>query len=136
MVRWVLQEKKIHSFFYATVSCSVRPSYLINAGYEGFIGIISTMPFNHYAKIKHILEQQPAGWYIKRIDKPTMAKMFNGEVRKYDHYYRLYDHKNEPIKYGKFQQLERLAKIVNIAATPIVDEVSTTPTKVKRVPTP
>lgn len=80
------------------------------------------MPFNHYAKIKRILEQQPAGWYIKRIDKPTRAKMFNGEMKNYNHYYRIYDYKNEPIQYCKFQQLERLAKLVDIEAIPLVGD--------------
>jgi len=72
------------------------------------------MAFNHYAKIKSILLQQPAGWYIRVINQQTTAKKFNGETRKFDHYYRIYDHNNEPIKYCKFQQLELLSKILQI----------------------
>lgn len=72
------------------------------------------MVFNHYAKIKDILQKQPAGWYIKLINTPTTAKKFNGQTRKFDHYYRIYDHKNEPIKYCKFQQLDLLSKILQI----------------------
>jgi len=73
------------------------------------------MVFNHYSKIKSILQQQPSGWYIKVINMPTTAKKFNGESRKYDHYYRIYDQYNKPIKYCKFQQLDRLSKILNIS---------------------
>lgn len=81
------------------------------------------MAFNHYAKIKHIIEQQLPGWYIKRIDAPTTAKMFNGEIKKYDHYYRIYDHTGTAIKYCKFQQIDRLAKILQspIADLPVID---------------
>jgi len=72
------------------------------------------MVFNHYSKIKSILDQQPAGWYIKIINEPTTAKKFSGEIRKYDYYYRIYDHNNEPIKYCKFQQLDRLSNMLQI----------------------
>ena len=48
------------------------------------------MAFNHYAKIKRILEQEADGWYIRRIDEPTEAKNFKGETVRYDHYYRIY----------------------------------------------
>lgn len=71
------------------------------------------MAFNHYAKIKAILQQQP-GWFIKRINKPTSAKTFKGEVKTYDHYYRIYDHDGVAIKYCKFQQLDRLARILQV----------------------
>lgn len=74
------------------------------------------MAFNHYAKIKVILQQQAPGWYIKRINEPTSAKTFKGEVKKYDHYYRIYDHNGTAIKYCKFQQLDRLAQILQIPA--------------------
>ena len=74
------------------------------------------MSFNHYAKIKRILENEKPGWYIKKINKPTTAKKFNGEVRKFDHYYRIYNSDNQPIKYCKFQQLDLLAKIMNTPA--------------------
>lgn len=73
------------------------------------------MPFNHYAKIKRILDQQPPGWIIKRIDEPTTAKSFKGEVKHFSHYYRVYDNKDMAIKYCKFQQIDRLAKILNVA---------------------
>ena len=72
------------------------------------------MAFNHYSKIKDILQQQPPGWYIKVINAPTTAKKFNGELRKYDHYYRIYDRNNIPIKYCKFQQLDRLSNVLHI----------------------
>jgi len=74
------------------------------------------MPFNHYAKIKRILDQQPDGWFIKRIDQPTSAKNFKGETIKFDHYYRIYSGGGEPIKYCKFQQIELLARILNTPA--------------------
>lgn len=72
------------------------------------------MAFNHYAKIKRILEQQPGGWVIKRIDQPTQAKNFKGETSRFSHYYRIYNEKSEPIKYCKFQQIERLAQILGV----------------------
>lgn len=81
------------------------------------------MAFNHYAKIKHILEQQQPGWYIKRINEPTMAKTFSGEIKKYEYYYRIYDHQDTQIKYCKFQQIERLAKALqlHVSDLPILD---------------
>lgn len=81
------------------------------------------MAFNHYAKIKRILDDQPVGWIIKRIDEPTSAKNFKGETVYFPHYYRLFDRYGEPIKYGKFQQIERLAQILElpVEALPIVD---------------
>jgi hypothetical protein len=81
------------------------------------------MPFNHYAKIKRILDQQPPGWIIRRIDKPTMAKNFSGKAVSFTHYYRIYNSNGEPIKYCKFQQIERLASILDLPfeALPIVD---------------
>ena len=72
------------------------------------------MAFNHYAKIKRILAEQPVGWYIKRIDEPTSAKNFKGEVRRFDHYYRIYDSADQPIKYCKFQQLDLLASALHL----------------------
>ncbi|MCA9339244.1 hypothetical protein KC939_02765 [Candidatus Saccharibacteria bacterium] len=72
------------------------------------------MTFNHYAKIKQVLEQEPSGWYIKRIDQPTSARKFNGETRYFDHYYRIYSANDEPIKYCKFQQIDLLAKVLKI----------------------
>lgn len=81
------------------------------------------MPFNHYAKIKRILEDQPEGWIIKRIDMPTVAENFKGERVSFTHYYRIYDSDGEPIKYCKFQQIERLARILNmpVEALPVVE---------------
>lgn len=81
------------------------------------------MAFNHYAKIKRILEAQPPGWFIKRIDQPTSAKKFNGETVNYDHYYRIYSHDGDEIKYGKFQKIDMLASILNVSVEelPIVD---------------
>ena len=66
--------------------------------------------FNHYAKLKRILASEPAGWYIMRIDEPTTAKTFRGELRHFDYYYRLYRVDGTQIKYGKFQQLDLLAQ--------------------------
>lgn len=70
------------------------------------------MAFNHYAKIKRILEQEPDGWYIRRIDEPTEAKNFKGETVAYDHYYRIYSADDKPIKYCKFQKIDKLASIL------------------------
>ena len=81
------------------------------------------MAFNHYAKIKRILAEQPDGWYIRRINKPTSAKNFKGEVRQFDHYYRIYDATDQPIKYCKFQQLDLLAAALPLPADalPIIE---------------
>lgn len=81
------------------------------------------MPFNHYAKIKRILDQQPAGWTIRKINEPTSAKNFKGETVRFTHYYRIYNSDNHPIKYCKFQQIERLAKILetSVENLPIID---------------
>ena len=80
------------------------------------------MLFNHYAKIKRILNEQPQGWVIRRIDKPTSAKNFKGETVHFTHYYRIYSASGEPIKYCKFQQIELLAKTLNlpVEALPII----------------
>lgn len=80
--------------------------------------------FNHYAKLKRILDAEPPGWYIIRIDEPTTATNFKGETVTFDHYYRLYSANGEPIKYGKFQQLARLAQALSIPeeALPVVIE--------------
>jgi len=81
------------------------------------------MPFNHYAKMKHILDQQPDGWIIRRIDEPTSAKNFKSETTYFDHYYRIYGVNGEPIKFCKFQQIERLARILDVPveALPLID---------------
>lgn len=81
------------------------------------------MPFNHYAKIKRILDQQPEGWIIKKVDEPTSAKNFKGETVKFPHYYRIYSQSGNPIKYCKFQQIERLARILEtpVENLPVID---------------
>lgn len=81
------------------------------------------MAFNHYAKIKRILDEQPDGWIIRRINQPTTAKSFKGEVKTFDHYYRIYTHAGEPIKYCKFQQIDRLAAALHtpVESLPIVN---------------
>ncbi len=87
---------------------------------------LDDMPFNHYAKIKRILDVEPPGWTIKRIDEPTKAKNFKGETVHFSHYYRIYSSKGASIKYCKFQQIERLASIleVPVEALPVIDEGS------------
>lgn len=82
------------------------------------------MAFNHYAKIKRILDEQPPGWYIRRIDQLTSAKNFKGEVVRYDHYYRIYDAESNEIKYCKFQKIDTFASVMKIAVEdlPIVSE--------------
>ncbi len=84
------------------------------------------MSFNHYARLKRLLATEPDGWYILRIDEPTTATNFKGEVRHFDHYYRLIDVSNQPIRYGKFQQIERLARALacDPADLPILDAES------------
>ena len=81
------------------------------------------MAFNHYAKIKRLLDAQSDGWYIRRIDEPTSAKNFRGETVEYDHYYRLYSHDGQIIKYGKFQKIDKLASVMGVAVEelPIVN---------------
>ena len=82
------------------------------------------MSFNHYAKIKRILADQPDGWFIRRIDEPTSVKNFKGETIEFPHYYRIYSVNDEPIKYCKFQQIERLSAALNIPveALPIIEK--------------
>lgn len=79
------------------------------------------MAFNHYAKMKRILEGYK-NWYIVRVDEPTTSQSFNGELKKYDHYYRVYDADGVPIKFCKFQQIDRFSKAMNIPteALPII----------------
>ncbi|MDN5819417.1 MAG: hypothetical protein L0H36_02600 [bacterium] len=78
------------------------------------------MAFNHYAKIKQILATQPSGWYIRRIDQPTSARNFRGETIDYPHYYRIYSADNQPIKYCKFQKLDKLASILGKTAEEMI----------------
>jgi hypothetical protein len=79
--------------------------------------------FNHYAKLKRILDAEPPGWYIRRINEPTTATNFKGEKVTSDHYYRLCRTDGTSIKYGKFQQLPRLAQALGIDAAdlPVID---------------
>jgi len=72
--------------------------------------------FNHYAKLKRILDTEPAGWYITLINETTTATNFRGEKVHFDHYYRLYRADGTQIKYGKFQQLSRLAHTLGVHA--------------------
>ncbi|MCA9318356.1 hypothetical protein KDA06_01810 [Candidatus Saccharibacteria bacterium] len=74
------------------------------------------MAFNHYAKLKRIIDALEPGWYIKRINRPTTAKTFRGETRFFNHYYRLYDVDGSEVKFGKFQQLDRLASVLGCDA--------------------
>jgi len=80
------------------------------------------MAFNHYAKIKRILQSEPDGWYIRRIDESTEAKNFKGETIRYDHYYRIYSVAGQPIKYCKFQKIDKLTSVLgqDAAELPIV----------------
>lgn len=79
--------------------------------------------FNHYAKIKRILADYPDGWYVRRINEPTTSQSFKGDTLHYGHYYRVYDLQDNPIKYCKFQQLERFAQALDIdsANIPIIE---------------
>lgn len=81
------------------------------------------MAFNHYAKMKRILSAEPEGWYIVRINEPTSAKNFKGEVVRYDHYYRIYRQDGTQIPYCKFQKLDKLAHILgsDAAHLPVVE---------------
>ena len=73
--------------------------------------------------MKRILIDYP-GWYIIQINEPTTSTSFKGELKKYDHYYRVYDIDGNAIKFCKFQQLDRFASAMNIPAEalPIVIE--------------
>lgn len=81
------------------------------------------MAFNHYAKIKRILATEPNDWYIMRINQPTSAKNFKGELIHYDHYYRIYRADDSPIPYCKFQKIDKLAHVlgVDIAELPVIE---------------
>lgn len=83
------------------------------------------MAFNHYAKLKRILDDEPSGWFIRRIDEPTTAKNFRGETVSFTHYYRLYSSDGTPIKHGKFQQIERLEQALGlpVEALPVVETI-------------
>lgn len=87
------------------------------------------MTFNHYAKMKRILEDY-SGWYVVRIDEPTTAISFSGERREFPYYYRVYDKAGLPIKFCKFQQIDRFASVlgVDVEDIPIV-EVRSVPSR-------
>ena len=80
------------------------------------------MAFNHYAKIKRILADYET-WIVLRIDEPTSTQKFNGDIVQYNHYYRVCDADRQPIKFCKFQQLDRFSKAMNIPieALPIIE---------------
>ncbi len=69
--------------------------------------------YNHYSKLKRLTTAYP-DYRIIRIDSPTKTKRFNGEYNYYDYYYRLVTNDGEHIKYGKFQQLDKLASTLNV----------------------
>lgn len=72
------------------------------------------MPFSHYAKIKAILSTQSKGWYIIKINETTQSKNFRGDIVRFPYYYRIYDSSGNPIKYCKFQQIDRLASVLKL----------------------
>lgn len=82
------------------------------------------MTFNHYAKLGRIIAGLKPGWYIRRVDEPTMTLRFNGEKQHYSYYYRLYYADGSQIPYGKFQKLDKLAAILKtpIDLLPIRDD--------------
>lgn len=83
------------------------------------------MAFNHYAKIKRILENEPDGWYVMRINEPTEAKNFKGETISYDHYYRVYSATGERIRYCKFQKIDKFANTLgtDVESLPILEDI-------------
>lgn len=83
------------------------------------------MAFNHYAKIKRILAEESPDWVILRIDKQTTALNFKGEKVVYDHYYRIYRADGTPIKYCKFQKIDKLASVLSVTAEslPVIDSL-------------
>lgn len=78
------------------------------------------MAFNHYAKIKRILAEQPEGWYIVRINEPTSAKNFKGETIEYPYFYRVLDVFDRPIPFCKFQKLDLFAKTMDMPLEAII----------------
>ncbi len=65
------------------------------------------MSFNHYHKCAQIYRENP-GCKIVKINRPTKTKRFDGGYNYYEYYYRIVDNDGKKIKYGKFQQLEKL----------------------------
>lgn len=78
------------------------------------------MAFNHYAKMKRILAEEPAGWYVRRFNEPTSAKNFKGETVYYDHYYRVYSVDDQPVKYCKFQKLDTFAQMMEMPVEALI----------------
>ena len=74
------------------------------------------MAFNHYAKLSRIISELSEGWYIRRIEESTRAKNFKGEVIEFSSYYRIYTASGMQVPYGKFQQIDRLARALNTTA--------------------
>lgn len=81
------------------------------------------MAFNHYAKMKRILDAYP-GWHVIRVNEPTSSLSFKGERRDFDHYYRVCTSDGEYIKYCKFQQLDRFAQAMNldVDSIPLIEQ--------------
>ena len=82
----------------------------------------SYIAFNHYAKIKCILQSEPEKWFVSRIDEPTEAKNFKDELIRYYHYYRIYRVDGAPIPYCKFQKLDKLAQVLDLPTEALFDE--------------
>lgn len=80
------------------------------------------MAFNHYAKLARIITTLQPGWYIRRIDEPTVTTRFNGGKNHYDYYYRLFAYDDMAVPYGKFQQIDKLADVLNcdVSELPLV----------------
>lgn len=72
------------------------------------------MVYNHYVKIRRIINNQPNNWYIRLIYEPTKAKNFRGEIKEFNHYYRIYNNQDQPIKYCKFQQIDRFLSVMKL----------------------
>lgn len=72
------------------------------------------MAYNHYVKIRSILNNQSNNWYVRLINEPTKAKNFRGEIIEFDHYYRIYNNQDQPIKYCKFQQIDKFLSIMKM----------------------
>ena len=72
------------------------------------------MAFNYYAKLVRIIESNDNYIAIRKVNKSVKTKKFNGKNNYYDHYYLLLDKNNEPIKYGKFYDLEKFANYLKI----------------------
>lgn len=72
------------------------------------------MAFNHYVKLKRIIAELEPGWYIQRIDEPTITTRFDGTINHYDHYYRIYHSDGSEVPYGKLQQLDKLAHTLGV----------------------